>query len=246
VNVVGDHSHFHDSNSDARRAGGIAGVVVGGIEEAFPRLVSQLSGSRQPQAGTWTPQCKVLVGTLTTLLFTLPPLLAIRKIRPAMILRRDMVEAKLPLGQRLSQSRESIVVGAVLLAGLAGIAAWLAASARIGGYFALGLTVSLAALGVVASVLLRMIKAFLKHPPWRLSSVTRQGLSNLYRQGNQAQAILVAMSLGVMFTLSVYLIQSSVVADIIATAPPGVPNVFLTGVTPEQASPANIGIAAAR
>jgi putative ABC transport system permease protein len=62
-------------------------------------------------------------------------------------------------------------------------------------------------------------------------------LSNLYRQGNQAQAILIAMSLGVMFTLSVYLIQKSLVADIIATAPPGVPNVFLTGVTPEEVEP---------
>ncbi len=79
--------------------------------------------------------------------------------------------------------------------------------------------------------------AFLKHPPFRLTSVTRQGLSNLYRQGNQAQAILIAMSLGVMFTLSVYLIQNSVVSEIIATAPPGVPNVFLTGVTPEQVEP---------
>jgi putative ABC transport system permease protein len=67
--------------------------------------------------------------------------------------------------------------------------------------------------------------------------VTRQGLSNLYRQGNQAQAILIAMSLGVMFTLSVYLIQNSVVSEIIATAPPGVPNVFLTGVTAEQVEP---------
>lgn len=219
--------------------GGAAGVIVGrGIEEIFPRLVSQLFEITAPTG--WHADAAfqgILVGTLTTLLFTLPPLLAIRRIRPAMILRRDMPEAKLPLGQRLAQSRESMVVGAVLMAGLAGIAAWLAASARIGGYFALGLAVSLAALGGVAWAMLRVIKAFLKHPPLRLRSVTRQGLSNLYRQGNQAQAILVAMSLGVMFTLSVYLIQSSVVADIIATAPPGVPNVFLTGVTADQAEP---------
>ncbi len=219
--------------------GGVAGVVVGrGIEEVFPRLVSQLFEINAPTGWHLDAALQgVLVGTLTTLLFTLPPLLAIRKIRPAMILRRDMPEAKLPFGKRVARSKESIVVGMVLLAGLAGIAAWLAASARVGGYFALGLTVSLAALGGVAWALLRVIKAFLKRPPVRLSSVTRQGLSNLYRQGNQAQAILVAMSLGVMFTLSVYLIQSSVVADIIATAPPGVPNVFLTGVTPDQVEP---------
>jgi putative ABC transport system permease protein len=174
---------------------------------------------------------------LTTLLFTLPPLLAIRKIRPAMILRRDMPEANKSLRQRLTDSPEAIVTGVILLAGLAGIAAWLAESPRVGGYFALGLAASLAALAAVAWALLRGIQQFLKRPPFRLSSVARQGLANLYRQGNQAQAILIAMSLGVMFTLSVYLIQNSLVADIIATAPPGVPNVFLTGVTPEQIEP---------
>jgi putative ABC transport system permease protein len=85
--------------------------------------------------------------------------------------------------------------------------------------------------------LLRIIRVFLKSPPFRLAPVTRQGLSNLYRQGNQAQAILVAMSLGVMFTLSVYLIQNSLVDEIIQTAPPGVPNVFLIGVTPDEVAP---------
>jgi len=219
--------------------GGVAGVIVGrGIEEVFPRLVSQLFEIKATTGWHLDAALQgILVGTLTTLLFTLPPLMAIRKIRPAMILRRDMPEAKLPWRQRLGESKEPLVVGGILLAGLAGIAAWLAESVRVGGYFALGLTVSLAALGGVAWALLRVIKGFLKHPPFRLSSVTRQGLSNLYRQGNQAQAILVAMSLGVMFTLSVYLIQNSVVSDIIATAPPGVPNVFLTGVTPEQVEP---------
>ena len=54
-------------------------------------------------------------------------------------------------------------------------------------------------------------------------------MANLYRQGNQAQAILVALGLGVMFTLTVYLVQDSLVSQIIETAPPGAPNVFLVG-----------------
>lgn len=219
--------------------GGLAGVVIGrGIEEVFPSLVSQIFEIQAPTGWHLDAALQgVAVGMLTTLLFTLPPLLAIRKLRPAMILRRDMPEAKKPFMQRLKESPDSIVVGGLLLAGLAGIAAWLAESARVGGYFAMGLTASLIALGGVAWALLRIIRTFLKRAPFRLSAVTRQGLSNLYRQGNQAQAILIAMSLGVMFTLSVYLIQSSVVDDIISTAPPGVPNLFLVGVTPEQVEP---------
>jgi putative ABC transport system permease protein len=40
-----------------------------------------------------------------------------------------------------------------------------------------------------------------------------------------------------MFTLTVYLVQHSLVADIIETAPPGMPNVFMIGITPEQVVP---------
>ncbi len=45
------------------------------------------------------------------------------------------------------------------------------------------------------------------------------------------------MGLGVMFTLSVYLIQHSLVDEIIQTAPPGGPNVYQVGVTLDQAGP---------
>jgi putative ABC transport system permease protein len=62
-------------------------------------------------------------------------------------------------------------------------------------------------------------------------------MANLYRQGNQAQAILVSLGLGVMFTLTVYLVQDSVVSQVINTAPPGAPNVYLVGVTEAQVEP---------
>jgi putative ABC transport system permease protein len=167
----------------------------------------------------------------------LPPLLAIRKIRPALILRRDMPDAKPPLAQRLSDARPALAAGGIILAGIGGLAAWLAESARVGGYFAGGLTVSLLLLTVVAAVMLRMLREFLKRSPWKISALTRQGLANLHRQGNQAQSILVALGLGVMFTLTVYLVQNSLVKEIIATAPPEMPNVFLVGVTEAQTAP---------
>jgi putative ABC transport system permease protein len=174
---------------------------------------------------------------LTTLLFTLPPLLAIRKIRPALILRRDMPEARLGWRKRVAEGREALAVGGVILIGIGGIATWLAESPKVGGYFAGGLVTSLIALTGVAWVLLRGIRVFLTRSPWRVPSLVRQGLANLHRQGNQAQAILVALGLGVMFTLSVYLIQDSLVGQIVQTAPPGMPNVFLVGITQAQVQP---------
>jgi putative ABC transport system permease protein len=219
--------------------GGGGGVIIGRlVEEAFPMLVSQIFEINAETS--WHLDAAVqgiAVGALTTLLFTLPPLLAIRKIRPALILRRDMPDAKLPWSKRIPEARGAVATGAVILGGLAAIAGWLAGSARVGGYFAAGLAFSLAALGAVAWLLLRGLRAVLRNPPVRLPALARQGFANLYRQGNQAQAILVAMGLGVMFTLSVYLIQNSVLDEVIATAPPGVPNVFLIGVTPDQVEP---------
>ena len=157
--------------------------------------------------------------------------MAIRKIRPAMILRRGMADQKLPLRGRMAAAREAVVLGGIILLGLGGIAGWLGGSARVGGYFAGGLFFSLIALAAVAALLLRLLRVFLRRSPVRLPSLVRQGFANLYRQGNQAQSILVAMGLGVMFTLSVYLIQNSLIDEIIQTAPPGVPNVYLVGVT---------------
>jgi putative ABC transport system permease protein len=219
--------------------GGIAGVIVGrGVEEVLPRLITKffsVSG-----AMGWHIAASVqgiAVGMLTTLLFTLPPLLAIRKIRPALILRRDMPEARLGWRKRIGEGREALAVGGIILIGIGGVASWLAESPKVGGYFAGGLVTSLLALTGVAWLLLRGIREFLKRSPWRVPSLVRQGLANLYRQGNQAQAILVALGLGVMFTLSVYLIQDSLVGQIVQTAPPGMPNVFLVGITQAQVEP---------
>ena len=219
--------------------GGLAGVVVGRIvERTLPLLISRFFHLDIKLGWNLAASAQgIAVGLLTTLLFTLPPLLAIRKIRPAMILRRDMPEAKVTWSKRLADARLSLAVGGVILLGIGGIAAWLADSPRVGGYFAGGLTVALILLAVVASLFLRLIRIVLKRTPWRIPTLARQGFANLYRQGNQAQAILVALGLGVMFTLTVYLVQHSLVGEIVQSAPPDAPNVFLIGITPEQVGP---------
>jgi putative ABC transport system permease protein len=59
----------------------------------------------------------------------------------------------------------------------------------------------------------------------------RHGVANLYRPGIHAEAVLVALGIGVTFTLSVYLIQSSVLAQMVRSAPPEMPNVFFINIT---------------
>ena len=220
-------------------AGGFAGVAVGRIvERTFPLLIQRFFQMEFKHGWSIGASLEgIAVGVLTTLLFTLPPLLAIRKIKPAMILRRDMPDVARTWRTRLSQARSSIAMGGLILLGLGAIAGWLAESPRVGGYFAGGLFVSLILLALVATGLLRGLRFMVKNSPWRMPSLVRQGFANLYRQGNHAQAILVALGLGVMFTLTVYLVQHTLVADITKSAPPDAPNVFLIGITPDQVQP---------
>ncbi len=121
--------------------GGVAGVIVGrGVEEILPRLITKFFSVAGAMGWHIAASVQgIAVGILTTLLFTLPPLLAIRKIRPALILRRDMPEARLGWRKRIKEGREALAVGGVILIGIGGVATWLAESPKVGGYFAGGL-----------------------------------------------------------------------------------------------------------
>ena len=220
-------------------AGGVAGVAAGRlVEHTFPALIARYFQMNYSFAWNAAASAQgIAVGVLTTLLFTLPPLLAIRKVRPSLILRRDMPEAKLPWRHRLADSRSALLTGGLILAGMGAIAGWLAGSLQVGVYFAGGLAAALVVLSLIAAGVLRALRLFLKNAPWRIPALTRQGFANLYRQGNQAQAILVALGLGVMFTLTVYLVQRSLVEEIGASAPPDAPNVFFIGLSPDQVEP---------
>src|SRR5439155_4857016 len=106
---------------------------------------------------------------------------------------------------------------------------------RLGAYFIGGIVVSLLALSAVAWALLRSLQALLRGGAGAtLPASLRHGMANLYRPGNQAQMVLVALGLGVMFSLTIYLVQHSMLGDIARSAPPGMPNVFLLGITEAQ------------
>ena len=105
---------------------------------------------------------------------------------------------------------------------------------RTGGFFALALAIGLALLSLAGWAMLRGFRWFLRRAGARLPGVVRHGMANLYRPGNQAQAAVVALGVGVMFTLTVFLVQSALVEQIRGSAPPGMPNVFLLDIPADQ------------
>ncbi len=214
-------------------AGSLLGVFLGFLVQAgapwfvanyfpdAPRLEWQPSAAAQA----------MLIGVLTTLLFSMPPLLSIRRIRPALIFRREMESSRKGWKQRLADRKASLCAGLLIAGGLAATAGWLGDSVVLGMWFAGGLVASLAALSVTAWALLRVLRRLPGWLPFRLPMAVRHGVANLYRPGVHAEAILVALGVGVTFTLAVYLLQTSVIAQMTRSAPPDMPNVFLINVT---------------
>ena len=221
-------------------AGGVIGILVGySIQGVFPALIERFLQVR-PEI-VFSPQTAIqglALGVLTTLLFTVPPLLTVREIRPALIFRRDMAEMRPARRVRIRNGLRTLGLGALVALGLAGVAGSLVSgtwedAARIGAAFVGGLAVSLVALTAVGTLLTVVLRTAVARTPG-LPMTLRHALSNLYRPGSQARAVLTALGVGVMFTLTVYLVQRSVLDEIRRSAPPGMANVFFIDITPEQ------------
>jgi putative ABC transport system permease protein len=213
--------------------GSLVGIALGSlVQMAFPVLLSRyFQISMVPHFDAVSALQGLAVGLLTVLLFTVPPLLGIRDIRPALIFRREMAAPSTGLRVWWKRAASSVISAVMILAFVGLIAAWLSENARTGRWFAIALAAGLASLAFVAWVLLRGLRWFSRHLPRRAGPVVRQGIANLYRPGNHAGAAVMALGVGVMFTVTVWIVQRGLLQDIVRTAPPGMPNVYLLDVT---------------
>jgi putative ABC transport system permease protein len=218
-------------------AGGVLGVALGvGVQLSFPYFLAKLIHvDTDFHLYPSTVLTGLAVGILTTLLFTLPPLLDIRGVRPILILRRAVDDADDPfvmgIWRKITKNAAQIIAGALILAGLAGIASTLSDSVVVGQVFSVGLVVVLLVLLAASAAVLAGLRFFLSKTRLRLPSVIRHGLANLYRPGNPSAALLAALGMGVMQIMTVYLMQKAVVSELHISAAPNLPNVFLIDIT---------------
>lgn len=218
-------------------AGGMLGVLLGlGVEWLLPSVIGRLLPLRPELRLPWRSIWAGLgTGVLTTLLFCLPPLLEIRRVRPSLVLRRFVEE---PEGGRrrrmvdgLKQSKAQIVIMVVLVLALGLIASTLSDSWLIGRWFAIALASVLAVLLLLAAGVLRLLRFLLSKVRLHLPSTLRHGLANLYRPGNQSAAVLAALGTGVMLILAVFLMQNSIVRGLSLRMGDKIPNVFLIDIS---------------
>jgi putative ABC transport system permease protein len=209
--------------------GSALGTGLGyGVQLALPRLLKGLIDL--PANLELAPEAALqgfIIGIFTTFIFLFTPLLAIRKVRPIRVFLREMPETRLSPLQRLRNDPLSLFSLVFLVLGIGLAASWLAGSLRWGFSFLATLAGCILVLAAGAKALL----ALLKRVPLPPSIAFRHGIKNLNRPGTQASSVIATLGLGVAFVITIYFIQTSLLSQIIKSAPADFPNVILLGVT---------------
>ena len=220
--------------------GGLAGIAFGlGVEWALPFFFGKLLPIQPPlRLPVRSVSAAFGTGILTTVLFCLPPLLDVRKIRPSIVLRKAVeggdAENKAGLWKRIGENKAQWISVIVIVLALAGIAAALADSMLVGKWFAAALCGLLVVILGLAAVTLRTLRAFLNKTRLHLHSALRHGLANLYRPGNQSAAVLAALGTGVMLILSVFLMQHAIVDRMNTDVATSAANIFLIDISQDE------------
>ncbi|THJ22486.1 MAG: FtsX-like permease family protein [Nitrospira sp. CG24E] len=230
--------------------GSFAGILLGiALQRGLPSFVATMFGSDLlEQLGvssdlSWSsigPLAKgAALGLLSTLLFTLWPLLKIREVQPGAIFRRDAEQVT--VGPGIPSSRWWVkwgladgwnvgTAGGIIL-GLCGLSVWQAGSWSIGFLFLGALSLAIAILFVCARLFVLGMAAI---PLPRILSL-RFAFGNVVRPGSQATGIMVAIGIGVMVIVTVSLVEQALLHQIQENRPADAPTFFFIDIQPDQA-----------
>ncbi|MEM8964177.1 MAG: FtsX-like permease family protein, partial [Acidobacteriota bacterium] len=165
----------------------------------------------------------LVLGLGVTLLFSLPPLLEARRVPPIRVLRRDA--EPLPPG-RMGRA----LVAMTLFAGVTALAAWQSRSIVFGALFAAAMVVAVLILGAAARGAMRLAV----RPRSRAKLWFRQGLSALARPGAATVSATVALGLGTLIVLAMFLVERHLDRELLRDVPQNAPSTFLIDIQPDQ------------
>jgi putative ABC transport system permease protein len=221
-------------------AGSALGVLLAwaGIRSIPPSVGSTLGLKDYGLTGSAVAQ-GVSVGVLVSLLFSVVPLLEVRRVKPLLLIRGGSAGGAVlrpwwtagGIRDRLSRlDRFQAAAAVVMGAGLVAIASWQAASLRVGavvviGFAAVALALNLASAGVIHAV----------RPIARAKSFAlRHAVLSLGRPGNQTRVILLAVGLGCFFVIGVRVLQSNLLQQFSVQLSESGADMFLIEILPDQ------------
>jgi putative ABC transport system permease protein len=185
--------------------GALAGALLGiALQFALPSVVGELlpvdvTVHLAPPAVA----LGLLIGVWVALVFSMRPLVALRRVSPLQALRREADTDALRSTLR-DPLRMAVTVAIVASVVFLGTSRADRLSRGIGYSVAIGLSVLV--LWVCAVVLSGLAKRSVR-PRWPF--VVRQGIASLYRPGNQTRAVVLALGFGVFLMSTLYQVQNN-------------------------------------
>lgn len=208
--------------------GALAGAALGvGVQFLLPRLLHDLLPFEVEFVFAWAPVVRGLAsGLVICVLFTLLPLLAVRRVPPLAALRSAYADG-------ISAARDPWRVAILLLivAAVFGFSIWQTPRVRDGVGFAVAMFVGF---GVLAGLAKAVAWAARRWLPSGLPYVVRQGVANLHRPNNRTVLLLVSLGLGTFLMLTLVLTRTTLLREIELTSGSGRPNLLLFDIQEDQ------------
>lgn len=222
---------------------GLTGSVLGvalaalGLRAVPPALLASFGGDGLRLTASAITQ-GVAVGLLVSLLFSLVPLLEVRRVKPLLLLRGgDRVDPPVARGtgslNRWIRRLDWMQIGAAaaVTAALVGIASWQAASLQVGLIVCGGFAALALLLHGAGSLLVYAVRPLARTRVFAL----RHAVLGLRRPGNQTRVILIAVGLGAFFVLGVQALQQNLLEQFSVVLDRGAADMFLVDVQQDQA-----------
>jgi putative ABC transport system permease protein len=210
--------------------GAVSGAVVGvGVQFV---LMPFLKGTLPVDVGffvSWTAVLRGMgAGLVVCGLFTLLPLLAVRRVSPLVALRAAFVE------QAGWRDPWRVALYAAIVLAVTGFAVVQTRSWTTGLGFAGALVVCFGVLASLAKVVAWAARRFL---PKSLPYVWRQGVANLHRPNNRTVLLLLSLGLGTFLLLALVLTRETLLAQVRGTAGGERPNLLFFDIQDDQIGP---------
>jgi len=213
---------------------GVLGATLGGLLGLFIQLLlPNAVGGMLPVPIEFTISWAAVfrgmgAGWVICLLFTLLPLLAIRRVSPLMALRSMAFEKSVGFDWWRAG------LWALIVPAVVGYAIWQTQSVRVGLGFAGMLAFSFAVLAMLARF---VAWAARRWAPKRLPYVVRQGIANLHRPNNRTVLLLLALGLGTFLILTLHLTRGTLLAQVEGTGASGRGNLMFFDIQDDQIGP---------
>ncbi|GAB1488916.1 ABC transporter permease [Opitutaceae bacterium] len=210
--------------------GSVLGAALGvAVQLALPALVQGLLPFDVDFTIAWRAVFQgAAAGLVICVLFTLLPLLSIRRVSPLVAIRSSFAE-NMDRRDPLRWALYAVIVGAVAVFALVQTTRW-----EHGLGFVAMLALSFGILtGMARLVAMSARRFFPKGAPY----VWRQGVANLYRPNNRTVLLLLALGLGTFLIVTLALTRATLVAQIENTGGENRPNLLFFDIQDDQIGP---------